>query len=565
VPEADDAKAPRAGMLYGILNQKNDVYDDSLLQELHDLFEGGYTIAKRASKYIEKLCNEHIKRYRERCRTAAYQPYFGQIVETFASELFAQPVSVIAAANADTPNVPGELPDKKFYTDFETNVNLQDMPFTELMKEIVTYAMVQRTAYVCVDAPKGTDMQPTSRADEDARGLRRLYAYRVPCQEVIDWEDDDTGGYEFLVRKEVTQKRHGPEGNRNLRTESFTVWTMVGDLARYDRYAVTWDTTKPALAPKDEDTVPYVGGGMTAFGRIPILRFILPNGLWVGNKIGPQAKEHWNRRSALIGAEARSLLAIPYIARGSEIGAPGSALPAETQQNPNRGADPVGAFNAEGFVEVGADDTVAFAEPAGSCYELVDKELKDAKDEMFRVNHQMAASVSPTPGALGRSGLSKQKDGEATAKVLRALAAKLKPFAQCVYETVGKARGDETIWTVTGLDHYDVNDREQVLEEAISIDQVSIPSETFKKTHKKQVARKLLTGVDPQTWATIDDEIDEGVESEGELSDIMQDAQKDALLNPQPPTAPKVGAPKSPTAKPPQAPTAKPPGASKAA
>lgn len=551
-----DPVQPAATMTYGVLNQKHDVYDADLYQELHDLFEGGYTIAKRASKYLCMLSNESEARYKERCRLAAYRPYFSQIVEQFASDLFSQPVAVIAAKAEDKPNVPGELPDPDFYTEFEKNVDLQGKPFSELVKEVVTYAMVQRASYVCIDAPRDEEgAPPKNKAEEKARGLTRLYAYRAPCQQIIDWKDDDEGGFEFLIRKEITQERKGIRGRRDEKTETFTVWTMDGGIAVYEKYAVTYNA-KDGPFPKDEDPITRTESGSTNFTRVPILRFLLPNGLWVGNKIGPQAKEHWNTRSALVSAEAKSMVTIPYIKRGSEIGAPGTSLPSETQQDPNRGRDPVGEFNRTGWLPIGADDEVGFAEPVGGCYELVSNQLKDEKDEMFRVNHQMAASTSNTPSALGRSGMSKQKDGEATAKVLRALAAKTKPFVKSIYETVSNARGEKnTPWSVAGLDHYEVDDREQVLEEGVTVDQISIPSPTFKIAHKKQLARKILNdaGLSPEVWATIDKEIESGVGDEQELGDIKRDATIDQLQNPPQPG----GAVKPPGVKPP---AVKPPG-----
>jgi hypothetical protein len=44
---------------------------------------------------------------------------------------------------------------------------------------------------------------------------------------------------------------------------------------------------------------------------------------------------------------------------------------------------------------------------------------------------------------------------------------------------------------------------------------LSGPSETFKRTHYFQVAKKLLTGVEPSVLSTIKDEIEAGVKRAG--------------------------------------------------
>lgn len=536
----------RPGMTYGRLRQRNPAYDAKRMQELHDLHAGGYAIQKNAEFYLEQLCNEHKKRYAERCKVAAYLNYFGQIVEQFSSDLFAQPLSITAAADADNPQTPGDPPDPEFYKSFEADADCAGTSFVALMKQSIETALVQRWAYVCIDAPQSGDADPVNRAEEDEAGMARVYAYSVSPRQVIDWKKDKRGpGLVWAIVAQREQERETPDDVRNEVKETFTVWTMEGEFAHWRRYAIVYD---PKQEPKDDDLVPFVEEGTTTFRRLPILRLELPKGLWVGNKVGPAQKEHWNRRSALIGAENRSLATIPFVKRGSEIGAPGKAPPSDTQENPYRGRDPIGTFNREGAVELGSDDELGFAEPEGKCYALVDKELDELKDEIFRVTHQMAASVKPSAGALGRSAESKQQDGKATSLVLRALGNEVRNFALRIYKTISEARAEDVIWTANGLDNYEIIDRASVLQEAISLDQVTIPSKTFKITYKTQVAEKLVTGMDPRTLETMRQEIEEGVENEHEVSEIALEAEKDELLNPTPPTVagPAAKAPKSP-------------------
>jgi hypothetical protein len=555
------AHAPKA-MTYGRLRQRHPDYDAERMQELHDLHAGGYTIAKRAKAFLPQLCNESGPRHEERCRLTAFLGYFGQIVEQFSSDLFAQPLSIMAAADADNPNTPGDPPDAEFYKAFESDSDTGGTPFVDLMKDVTSTAMVQRTSFVVIDAPDASDVPaPKNRVEEDADGLSRLYAYELSPRQVIDWKEDGKGGFSWAIIDKREQDRETPFDVRDQVRETFTVWTMSGGVAEWARYAVTYETTNP---PRDTDVVLLDREGTTKFKRIPVLRMELPKGLWVGNKVGPPQKEHWQRRSALNSAEARSLVAIPFVKRGPEIGPMGGAQPSSTQEDEHRGSDPVGRFNKAGFVEIGSGDSLEYAEPKGHCYELVHKELDELKDEIFRVAHQMAASVRPSAGALGRSGASKQQDGKATALVLRALGHEARQFALLIYRTISDARGEDVIWTANGLDNYEVIEREAVLEEAISLDQVAIPSETFKITYKTQVAEKLVSGVDPQTLDTIRKEIKAGVHAEHEVSELSVEAEKDELLNPTPPVITMPGVPPvtPPIAKAPKPPAVKQPNAS---
>lgn len=544
-----DPKLTQAPPLsYGRLRQRHPSYDGQQMQELHDLYEGGYAIKKKAGTYLPRLVNENKKRYDERCATAAYLGYMGQVVDEFTSDLFAQPLSMLPAADAEDPNTPGELPDEDFYTEFESDTDMAGNAFVDLLKVCMTTALVQRCAYVLLDAPTGNEADGELTSGVKAPEPGRLYAYEVSPRQVIDWKENKRGGgLQWAIINRVEQERETPLDARDRVHETFTVWTMKGGIAHWDRYGITYDPTKP---PEEDDLVPLEDSGDTDFKRLPLLRMQLPKGLWIGNAIGCAQLEHWRRRSTLIGAQNRSMVAIPFVKRGPEVGRAGGAQPSDTQENPTRGRDPVGTFERTGAVEIGSDDELGYAEPKGTAYALVNKELDELKDEIFRVSHKMAASVRPSAGALGRSAASKQQDGKATSLVLRALGHESRKFATRIYDTVAEARVEDVVWAPNGLDNYEIIDRESVLEEAISLDQVNIPSKTFHTIYAQQVAAKLLTGVDPRTIATINEEIAEGVEAKREVEDLKVEATKDMLENPPPPVPP---TPKAPVVQTPQA------------
>jgi hypothetical protein len=565
-PEKPKVEPPEGSLPYGLLCQKHDEYDAELIEKIDDLYRGGFEIQKKASKYLCRLEGESAVKFTERCRIVTYIAFFSQIIGQFTSDVFGQPLSIKPAGDADNPNTPGELPNKDFYPELEKNVDRRGTSFVDLMTCTLRTALKHRRALVIIDAPdaKGAP-DPVSLADEDANGSRRLYAYETPLQRLIDWKlDDDTGRFVWAILYDREQTRETPLTRRDRIKEIFTIWTIGTEkdaTAEWVRYSYSYksdETVGPETYFSVEDR------GTTSFKRIPILRFELPEGLWVGNIVGPQALEHWQRRSALIGAENRSLVAIPYVKRGPQAPAAGGSIPADISGDQQRGNRPVQTFNSKGYLELDAEDDVGFAEPEGKCYELVDKQLEKLREMMFQVTFQMASSVQRNNTSMGRSGVSKQKDEDLTGRVLRALGHAVREFGVEVFDTISQARKEDVHWAPHGLDGYDSEDREQVLEEAMSLDQIAeaIPSETFHMTHARAIAEKLLKGaVDVETMATIIDELQEGIKAKHAILDLKQDAEKDAIENPPAPTVPAIPTPGVPPVKTPKVPAVKQPDA----
>jgi hypothetical protein len=509
---------------YGDLRQTHEDYLGEQYGLIDRLYRGGFAMMAAAADHLTRLAQESSDRYAERCKTASYRPTFAQIVNQIACGLWRQPLVIKAAADADNPNTPGEEPDPEYYGEFAKNVDRNGLTFIGLLDRVLKTALMKRVGIVAVDAPEAPEAPASSLAEEDARGTRRLYAYELPVESLLDWKDGPLG-MEWAVVYDVDTPRMSPYSRRDTTIETFTVWEMVDGFAQWTRFAI--EHAKGRTPSNDELLTRVSGPTRTTFDRIPLLRLDLGYDLWIGNLIGPQALEHYNRRSNLITGENRSLCAIPYVKRGPEIPSQGGAIPSETQQQPDRGKDPVGTFNKRGYLELGSGDDVGFAEPDGKCFEIVEKDLDKLTDSMFAVTHQMAAGVGPTDAALGRSGLSKQKDQDSTEIVLVALGEKVKAFGCLVYTTISRARDEDVIWNGHGLDGYSKEDREQVLEEAVSMDAVKIPSQTFRRLHMREMARKLLPGIDPATLDQIYNEIDDGVTAEEALR-VLQGTADDA-------------------------------------
>lgn len=515
---------------YATLTQLHPDYDPHQIRTLRDLYVGGFQMMRHARDYLVRLPKEGDERFDLRVQTATYQPYFGQIVDQFASDLFARTFEITPASDAADPTTPGKDTTDAYYDEFAKNADGCGHSFVDVVRDVLTTALTHKRGILVVDAPElPEDGAPATKADEEELGIKRLYAYELPVEQLIDWELDSDGNLIWAIVRTVDCRRPAPGASRGKMLEAFTVWT-IGEgegKAIWERYAVEYEADKP---PKAEDFVPLVAGPVaTDFDAIPLHVLELPDGLWVGGKIGPPVLEHFRRRSALVGAQNDSLCAIPVASLGPEYGAPGSTPVSDAQSDPRRGADPVGAFNSKGFNVVGKDDKIYFAEPEGKAYELVDKQLKELRDDIFAVCHQMAASVRTSTTALGRSGASKLADQSSTAKVLSALGRLVRSFSLEVWSCVSLARGDDVEWSAHGLDNYENEERQDLLDEALSVAAIPIESPTFHKLHQFRLVQRIVPNATSQEYDVIRKEIDEGVDAQVELKVAEQDVRAEAL------------------------------------
>ncbi len=523
------------GIPYGILKQTHPSYTEAsdTWAELDVLYKGGYTVAKNASKLLPTLVGEQPERYTDRVGCAAYVNYLGQIIDHFVSGVFSHDLTVTEAADADDPNTPGGKADMPYWSMFSADADRRGNSFADVMKCAFRQALLKQRWYVCADLPAPDAVMPSSAADEKAQGLTRGYIYEIPVEQIINWEtDDQSGRFKWCVINQSAMRQDGPTAPRNTITETFKLWTRdpATSVIRWDTYAIEYSPDKP---PKPEDIAIQKAGGTTTFDQIPILALEVSDAFWVGNKVGPLGKEHFQRRTALVSAEARNLCAIPVYQAGNEVPEVGGGFSANGE-DPERGTGFTDRVRNKGYVVVGGNDKIYYAEPSGACYEVIDGQIAGVKDEMFRVVHQMASAVNNNRAAQGRSGDSKKQDRAAEALVLGEFGKICRAFAKKVYDTISSMRKEDVVWTTSGLDSYDAEDRPTLVLEAVQLENIPIPSETFEVEYRAALADKVLPTLNPQTKKTIRAEIVAGVAAKLAAKKVMDDAQQKAALDPKP-------------------------------
>ena len=502
-------------MKYKLLNQTNPEYDEIEIKKTQLLYEGGKSIIDNANLFILKENIESQTAYDNRLKCASYKNYLSEIVNSYTSEVFNKTLTVMPANDADNKSTPGENIDTAdpFYQEFSNDADLKGNSLVCIIEDALSDAMVVGRSYLLVDFPK-TDQQPSSLYEEETIGASRAYILPIPTLSVIDWEQDDTSGeYTFIKIKSEYTKVVLPDGNGPFKTIRFKIWTKENETVSYKIYEKQYKQKQNGgyENPKKDDEFQVVDEGTVSFPEIPIVCMVCPSKLCVGNLIGSTCIDHFKRYSSLVYAENRNLFSIPIYKQGPELSDNGDL--SEIAQNPNRGAQAAAQMRIKGFAVIGPDDDISFAEPEGKVYELVDTQLKELVDEIHKVTHLMATSISATGNAKNLSGTAKLLDNHSKEIVLTAYGEFVKTFIIKLYDLIAKARNEDIVWSCLGLDDYKLTmDRDQLLKEATSIQLISIPSKTFKKAMLSQIASQFLEALTPQEQLVIKDEISQGVD-----------------------------------------------------
>ena len=512
--------AEPVALTYGALARTHAEYDAELWRKIRLLYRGGFELLDHASEYLNRTPNEPQDRYLHRLKEASYICYFGQIVDYLVGALFYEKLQVLPAGESGNAPAP---PDEAFWRAFAKDADRCGTPAAGLLAQAITTALLLRRAWVAVDLPEfDATVELPNRAAEERLGLNRAYAFEFPAEEVINWHRDSDGKLQWVVTQWREIDRSSPFAPVTEYRARFKVWLRESGVVSW----TTFETGPHKLSgddqPREEEPLSLVDEGTTTFHEIPLVEIELPWGLWAGNKIGPLALEHFRARSDLRGSLSRSLVEIPVVHLAPEIPGVGEALPAQRVQRTDRGDDPVGQYERQGYMVLGHQEKLEFAGPSGNGFEVADRGLTTLRDEMYRTVTAMSLSLSNTASAIGRSGESKREDRSATEIVLDALGELVRRAAVRVYDVVAGGRGDSVVWEAQGLSTFNVAARGELVEEAERVLPLSVPSATFRKEYLTRVALSLTPNAAPETKAQIQKEIASGVQEQDELARLMQ-------------------------------------------
>jgi hypothetical protein len=526
---------------YGQLARvKHPDYDATYWRKIRALYSGLAQMRKilQSDKEMrEVLFPRHLGEedwvYQERVKRFWYEPYMGYLIDTIVASLANDPLRMSEDTD-DATRPAGDKPGAKpspgavklqgktngdpYYDAFFQNVapkNAEKKSFNQLIREQITSALLCKRAWTLVDMPQALN-EPATRDREQAEVGDQTYACALDPECVYDWEcdEDGDGDLAWVLVCITSRKRQWPAG-RNVIREEYTRYTKEG----WEKYAFEYDPEK--RLPQEDDQPMETSTGKHSFGRVPIVPFELPDGLWAGAKIESMATEHLNKLNALSWGQYRGLFQFLTV----KLQDPNPLNPITDDQD-RAVNQPIGP----GRVMVLAEkDDAAYVAPAAEPFKFALEFLNHVRDEMHRVLSMMAMSVDNSGAALKRSADSKQVDQQSSAVILRDLGRRCREHGEAVYGVVSDGRGEEKAWCAQGMDQFDEVSMDSLVTEAAMLETVPIPSPTFKALYKFEVARRAVPGATDDQLEQIMDELQTNITAEDEIDQASQEVQKDRV------------------------------------
>lgn len=520
------------GVKWSLLSSTNPDYDAEYWEECRALYAGGKRLL-RNKDLMGRVFPPHNAEdqaiYQERVKRAHYFPYPGAIIDGIASGLGADPVAVLPSDPDDKNAKLGT-----WWTDFFEDVtrpgadrcSLAHMAICQLREAMI--AGGQSWMLVDLPAAPAEDDAPADRLEQEKRKLLDPYISAIPAENVIEWQDTD-GELDYIVICDTEARRDSIFVARDQITKTFTMWDREG----WTRYAITFSPSKP---PKPDDVVPWVAEGRHAFGKVPVVRIRLPEGLCAMDKLESMAREHLNKRNALGWAEYKSLFALLYEFLASEEGSPTTPVGA-AQEDPDRAL----SVKGQGIVnERGADDSAAYVGPDTAPFSEARESCDQIKREMYRVTHSMAESVEMSSGAARRSGESKAQDNRSKDVLLKELGRYAREAVKALMELLQIAKGTEA-HRIGGGDSFDSIDLMAKVTEAVElVNGLPMKSPTFLRVYLERIYTLVLKG---ELTAKEKEAIRTELAKLITMEDMLMEAGEGAL--PAPPPRPGASEPKA--------------------
>jgi len=479
---------------YKILKTRNSAYIPDFWAKCRALYSGGPALLSDMP-LLREIMPKHLREdeevYSERLRRAFYIPYPGAIIDQLVSQLASEQLTIHPQSTTDSATDGGTagsddsedtLP--SFYEDLVKSCGrpgARRMSLQEFARSQVQEALISKVAWTLVDLPTAPTQGYANLAEQEAAGALNAYLCPLDPECVVDWEEQEDGELAWVLLQETICRRTGIEASRDKVTIRWRYYLPDS----WAIYEFSYEKKQRPVGPLDTDMAQLVAEGMHSFGRVPVRRLCVPDGLWAMGRLEAIARAHLNQRNALSWGQLKSLFPVPVLYAAKPD--PQDPL----TENMSRHEQNAG----QGFLRVFAqDDKMEYLSPDSSPYAVAREDLAHLRDEMYRILSSMASSVDNSGAALKRSGESKAIDTQMTSVLLGALGTYIREHIEDLLLTVSTGRKDNLRFVAKGMDSFDDQSLDQMVQTAIGLGQVSIPSKTFQRLMKFRLAKLALGG-----------------------------------------------------------------------
>ncbi len=454
-------------------------YDIATIELHEDLFAGGAQFRKRIDRYLPKHDVEPAALYARRKAQAHYLNYCAPIANFFASLLVGCPLQIAGSDALD-----------EYYSCLKEDCDGEGTDLNAFARARLTDALVARRAWVRVEFPQTADRAIESAADFEASGLGAARLVAVPAKCITHWSRDERGCLRWLVEYDRREELVSWTDAEVTVTETWTLWQADGTARR-------WQTAYPiSRPPLLTDDVQEIDAPHNPTGSIPFACLELPPELWLLNHLADAQLELFRKRNALSWSIDRTCYAM-------------AVLKTAAKKKPD-------IMGSGYYLQLGPSDSLEWPAPPSTPFDTVGAYVASLKDEIHRVATQMAQGVDNNAAAIGRSGDSKAQDAQATIVVLRAYGKLVYEMVERVLDLVVRGRGDAVSIDVSGMDRYEADDPGVRAEQAITLQQLDVPSETLAREVMTRLALATIADADEKTKASVRAEIEQGLRMRAE-------------------------------------------------
>lgn len=468
-----------------------------LWQNVYTLYEGGQLMWDNRGVFLKQRPKEDAQVYQYRLDHFCYENNLGTGLGWHEAEMFKQPPVITykltdPSGAATEAELAGEQ--EKFYTGFESDCDRQGTNLVDKFRRVFIDLLLYSSSWVLTDMPASDETRPESLADQRKQRLLDPYITVVSPLDVINWETDSYGNIQWAVlyRKECRR-------TFGSKSEIVERWYFY-DRQTYRVYEAVQKDDTVLAADKELQPVALVKMGYHTLAgqqQVPLRRYQINAGWWMGNRTYLACLEHLNMSNALKWSLFMAALAVPVVITDDDI----SKL----------------TISEVGFIHLGVGSDYKFAEPQGACWEYMGRRVEVLKEEIYRSLYLIAQARTNQATASAQSGVSKEVDMKPSHDVLNGLGDVLRAAIKQTLQDVAAAR--VLVVPASEADAsllFDVRGFE--FDEAVTVEDVdkltglyglSIPSKTFEKELDKATVQAVLPDMDPDTQKTIFKEIDD--------------------------------------------------------
>ena len=436
-----------------------------------DLYIGGERLKLHAQEYLLPRQREPGDVYTERLSRVFYENYIGSIVDWYSATLFRkEPVVTLEGTNPSG---------KEFFSALMDEVDLKGTGLSDFFRAQFVESLITGSSYVLVDFPR-TETKAGTRAEEDAAGSSRAYLVNYSAEDLINWNLDLQGNFDWVVIRTKAIRKNRVEDAE---------WVTETRWSYYDKQTFR-------IYSRVDDVIRLVDEGTHALAklnRVPLFDLRIPEGMWMLNRAGLLQLEHFNKSNALSWALTMGLFAMPVVYSDRDW----SQMVGESY-----------------YIQLAPEDKFGWTEPEGKVFQIAQDNLTRLQEEIYRVCYLAQAGGSLDAGGA-QSGISKQLDFSITQEVLRSYGDAMKDLIRRVLTAIEAAREDGIEISVTGMDEFDITDFGTELSDAKALLGLGVDSPTLKKEIFKKLALKYLSDSRQDVKDRIAGEIEEGAGGQG--------------------------------------------------